>query len=522
MLRRLVLSLAIVPAALLAACGSSGSGGDADPATVAPRGVPFYLEVTLRPEGATRDDALAAAAKVLHTDDPEGRIRSLIGQAFASGDTKVDFAKDIEPWLGSRAGMWFTMPARSGAGPGGAAAVAVTDADLAREKVDELAKRNGEKLASRSSGGHDYEVSSDGTAVAVEGDWVLIGTEGEVRRGLATLDGDGLTSEDRYRKAIEPLPSDRLAHYFLDLKSMVDAALRADPQTSEQLGMFQGAVTSALAGSPQAGAFTADGDRLALETVMRGDGGVGAKLYALTGLAASPLLTEFPGDAWGALAVPKVGESLRTVFNQLGGAFGGAAAAQQLRRDYGIDLEQDVFSWIGDAGAFVRGTRVDGVDGALVIQATDEAKATSAFGKLVGLLRTKGGLDPRPAKVAGADAAFSVAMPDAPKPLVLARGNGRVVAGFGADAAAGGLSAPSALGDSDTYAQASDALGGKIDPAVLASLPQILALVESSGATASDPDYAKAKPYLDAFGVIAAGSEREGDTLRSRLAVGLK
>jgi hypothetical protein len=522
MLRRFALSLAIPLAALLAGCGSSASKGDADPAAVAPRGVPFYLEVTLRPEGATRDGALAAAAKVLRTDDPVGRIRALIQEAIASGDAKADFAKDIEPWLGSRAGLWFTMPARSGVDPGVGVAVAVTDADQARAKVDELAERNGEKLAPRTSGGHDYEVSPDGTAVAVAGDWAILGSEGEVKRGLATLDGDGLASEDRYRTAIEPLPSDRLAHYFLDLKSLIDAALRADPETSGQLGMFQGVFTSAFAGSPQAGAFTADGDRLALETVMRGDSGLAARLYSLSGLAASPLLAELPSDAWGALAVPKVGESLRTVYSRLAGAFGGAAASQRLRRDYGIDLEQDVFGWIGDTGAFVRGTRVDGVDGALVIEATDEAKATTAFGKLVGLLRTNGGLAPRPSRVAGADAAFSVNLPDAPKPLVLARGNGRVVAGLGTDAAAAGLSAPSKLGDSDTYAQGKDALGGKLDPAVVLSLPQILALAESSGATASDRAYAQAKPYLDAFGVLASGSAKEGDTLRSRFAVGLK
>jgi hypothetical protein len=522
MLRRLVLSLAIPLVALLAACGGSGSGGDTDPASVAPRGVPFYLEVTLRPEGGTREDALAAAGKVLRTGDPSARIRSLLQQAIASGDVKADFAKDIEPWLGSRAGMWFTMPARSGADPGLGVAVAVTDADQARAKIDELAKRNGETLAPRTSGDHDYEVSSDGTAVAVEGDWAILGTEGEVRRGLAALDGDGLASEARYRKTIEPLESDRLAHYFLDIKALIDAALRADPKASGQLGIFQGVFTSAFAGPPQAGAFTADGDRLALETVMRGESGLAAKLYSLSGLAASPLLAELPGDAWGALAVPKLGESLRTVYHQLAGAFGGAAATQQLRRDYGIDLEQDVFSWIGDTGAFVRGTRADDVDGALVIEATDEAKATTAFGKVVGLLRTKGGLDPRPAKVAGADAAFSVAVPDAPKPLVLARGNGRVVVGYGPGAAAAGLSARSTLGDSATYAQASDALDGKADPAVVLSLPQILALAESSPGTASDPDYAKAKPYLDAFGVIASGSAKDGDTLRSRFAVGLK
>jgi hypothetical protein len=46
---------------VLSACGASGSGNGADPAAAVPRGVPFYLEVTVRPEGVTREDALAAA-----------------------------------------------------------------------------------------------------------------------------------------------------------------------------------------------------------------------------------------------------------------------------------------------------------------------------------------------------------------------------------------------------------------------------------------------------------------------------
>ena len=522
MLRRTVLlSLALVATALLSACGAGGgSGAGADPAAAVPKGVPFYAEVVLRPQGGVRDDALAAAGKVLHTSDPAAKIRTLIQEAISSDGAKVDFAKDVDPWLGERAGVWFSMPARAGGEPGGAVAVAVKDADLAQAKIDELAKRNGEKLTPRSSGSHSYEVSSDGTAVAVEGDYAFVGTEGEVKRGLATLDGDGLAEEDRYVNAVKPLTSDRLAHSFLDLKTLFDAAIRSDPSAASQLGPFRGALTTLMAGGPQVTSFSATGDRLTLETVMK-SGGIAGQLGALIGVEASPLLGELPGDAWGAVAVPKLGPSLRTLWTGLAGVIGGPAAAQQLRQQYGIDLEQDVFSWIGDTGVFARGTTPDTVEGALVISATDEAKATTAFGKIVGLARTRGGLDPQPVRLDGADAAFSMDLPDAPKPLVLARGNGRVVAGYGAAAAAAGLSAANTLRDSEAMGLGKDALDGTAEPAMLAAVAPVLGLIEASGAS-GDPDWEKAKPYLQAFDVLTGGSKQDGDTVRSRLVAGLK
>ena len=69
----------------------------------------------------------------------------------------------------------------------------------------------------------------------------------------------------------------------------------------------------------------------------------------------SELLGEMPGDAWGALALPKVGESAQSLFSSFAGAIGGAALNEQVKQSTGLDLEHDVFSWLGDVGVFVRG-----------------------------------------------------------------------------------------------------------------------------------------------------------------------
>src|SRR5829696_2431111 len=76
MLRAAATTLTCAALALTgAACGQSASGGDDDPATLVPADAPVYVEGSVRPEEALRGDALAAAGKILRTDDPAGELR---------------------------------------------------------------------------------------------------------------------------------------------------------------------------------------------------------------------------------------------------------------------------------------------------------------------------------------------------------------------------------------------------------------------------------------------------------------
>jgi hypothetical protein len=49
---------------------------------------------------------------------------------------------------------------------------------------------------------------------------------------------------------------------------------------------------------------------------------------------------------------------------------------------------------------------------------------------------------------------------------------------------------------------------------------QVVSLVGSAGIAGEE--WVKAKPYLDAFTVIAGGGEIDGDRLRSRLGIALR
>jgi hypothetical protein len=518
MLRAATLAALSLLAALFVACGSGSADGDADPASAVPANAMLYAEVAIQPDGQLKDDALDAAGKVLATDDPEGKLREFLDRAMAEAeDTNLDYDKDIKPWLGERGALWVGQRVDEDGDPGAAAVIAVTDTEAAMEA---MRKADGKKTTKRSYKGVDYEVDTDGEAAGTVDDFLLVGAEPEVKASIDAQKGDGLADSDRYKQSLDQLEDERLAHFFLDVKSFFNLAMKSSSGTDAQELEQLKTIFPFDKVPPVVGSFSANGDRLALDFAVKGDSlkNLGA-LSQTYGGGTSPLLKEMPGDSWGALAAAKYGQSLKSMFDQMAGAFGGAAARRQLKNQLGIDLDQDVLSWIGDVGFFIRGDTIASLDGAAVIQVTDEGKAAKGFGKLVGLLQSAGGVQAKPTKVDGAEAAFAVDDPELPKPLILARSAERVVVSYGAEAARDAFTPASKLGDSDLYGEAKDSLGG-IEPSVLLAMPNVIKLVESSGS--ADAEFDKARPYLDAYDLIAYGLEGDEDEGHLRIVAGLK
>jgi hypothetical protein len=515
MLRAVALAASLVLIALLAgACGGGAASGEADPATAVPANAPFFAEFTVRPEGGLRDDALAATGKVLATPDPEARIRELVDQAFAESDTKLSYERDVAPWLGETAAVW------AGAGEefAGVVLLSATDTEEAQSAIDDAIERGGERTTDRSHGGVDYRVDGNGSAIGIVGDFAALGTEPELKRTIDALEGSSLAEADRYRGAIGELEEERLAHFYADLKALFELAAREDPATAQGMEQLRQLIPLDRL-PPLAGAFMANGERLALDmTIELGDDETLRKLGGLAGGAGTPLLAELPAGTWLAQGYPKLGETLRVLFGEAAGAFGGAIAKQQIQRELGLDLDRDILSWIGDAAVFVRGESVADADGGVVIEVTDEGRAADAFGKIVGALRARGQVAAEPVEIEGADAAFAIRVPGTPKPIVLARGSGKVVGAYGEAAAAEALAPDATLGDEEIYADAEEILGA--EPGLLVSMPAILSLVESAGE--ADAEFERARPYLEAYTVIATGGTTEGDRARARVAAGLK
>ena len=517
MLRAASLAAVSLLATVVVACGGGAAAGEADPARAVPADAWAYVEATVRPDGKVEEDALDAVGKVLATDDPEGKIRELLDKSLADSDgANLDFDRDIKPWLGDRIGVWIGDQFEPDGDPGAGVVVAVTDPDAAIAAFRKGAKANGDRLTRRSYNGVDYEVTRDGYAVVTVDDFLLAGTEAEVKRSIDVQKGDSLAESDRYRSGVDKLTDERLAHFYMDLRRLFELVAQQQPDNPD-MQQFRALVPFDKL-PPVFGSFAANGDRLSLDVTATTKelGNLGA--LGTWGGGATPLMQELPGDSWAAFGSAKYGQSLKASFDTYAGAFGGAAIRQQLRSQFGIDLEEDLLSWIGDVAAFVRGDTIASLDGGLVIQVTDQAKAEKGFAKLVGLLQSAGGVGAKPVTIPGARNAFEVRDASIPKPIVMARSDERVVVSYGVDAAKAALNPDSKLGDADVYHQAEDKLD--MDPAFVMSVPAVLSLVDSAGE--ADADFQRARPYLEPYDVIAYGAESQGGGGRFRLVAGLK
>ena len=232
---RAVLLALISLALLVAGCGGSSASGGDDPASAVPAGAAFYLEGTVRPEGDLRDDALAAAGKVLRTDDPQAKIDELVAKAFAeSEDPKVDYKKDIAPWLGEKVALWGAVPANAEEDFRGALVATVEDEDEAQSALDRSIEGSDETFRKRTYKDVDYQASTDSAVGLVEG-FAVFGTEPEFKKTVDAVKGDGLESDKRFQKALDGLEDDRLGTFYVDAKSLYDAAIRQDPEAAQQL-----------------------------------------------------------------------------------------------------------------------------------------------------------------------------------------------------------------------------------------------------------------------------------------------
>lgn len=508
-LHRLLLLLCGLVAA---GCGSSSSssGGGADPASAVPKGTLVYVEASVRPEGEEGDDARALVEKFL----PSGTtLESLLDEEIKSDpDSKIEsYEKDIKPWLGERIGIGVTDLGADE--PSFIAAVQTTD----RNKAVAAFKRDAKERGSYED--HDL-LQDDDTWAAVGDDLIVFAeTEADVKKGVDASGDSGLDEAKAFEEAVDELPDERLGMAYVDLQG-ARALLDKEPDVGAQ----EKAILNSLLGDkklePLTMALTAEPDSATIETRVAGGSLARLSSLGLLGGTSTDLVADAPADAFAAYGVADVGPQLKSVVQTVLGGLGGAAITGQLEAQTGINLDRDVFSWMGDVAVHARGTTMDDLNGALTISVTDKAAARAAIPKLVAAAR-KDGAPVRGASVDGADQAFSVAAPGAPGPVVLAQGGDRVVLAFGEEAAAEALNPTGdTLGDSGRYDEAKEAIDG-IAPTLLLSVPEVLTLAESSGAT-DDPDYTEAKPYLEKLDLVTTGTKKDDDELRSLFTVTTK
>jgi hypothetical protein len=510
----LTLVLALV-AAVTAGCGSSssGSGGNADPAAAVPAAAPIYVEATVHPDGKLGADVTAVLKKVMRTDDPAGKLKGLIDKSGKRDGVTYD--KDIAPWLGDRVGVAVT--ALSGSNPAYVVIAGSKDDGKARAAL----KKGRTAAIKRTYKGVDYSYDpKEQTASAVFGGRALFGTETGVRSAIDATKGQSLADANSLRAAREKVASERAGFAYFDVQGLLrlfqQSAGGRDPQIGAALQAIGGQLPKTIAA-----ALEADPDLIRVDAVS-----IGTPRSASSGKSGADAVGQLPGDAFAAAGFADLGATFERSLKSIGGSgLGGVgveALMRQFRQQTGLDLRQDLLSWMGDAGIYVSGDTAAALHGALVVRSTDPARTRKALGALQRLARTMAKTARvRSLSAAGVDRGFSIQQSGSPRIDVALAGDRFVVAVGGDKALRDAIKPATTLASAPAFTAAGDKLGNGIKPAFFLDMTKVTALIGAKAG--SDPSYAKAKPYLDAFAALVGGAKDEGEGVtRARFAITLK
>ncbi len=513
--RSLVLALlCALIAAIAAGCGSSssGSGGDNDPAALVPATAPVYAEATLRPDGKVGADLDAALKKILRTADPGALIQKAIDDSGKSDGTT--YKKDIEPWLGERAGVAVT--AIHGNDADYVVVVNSTDDGKAKQAL----KDTKGDIVDRSYNGVDYRFDrKDNTAAGVFGHSVVVGTEPGFKSAVDASKGESLSESNGLRAVRSKVAEERVGLLYLD----VDGVLRAVSQSAgsqPEVGALLQSLSSAVPKTVGA-ALQAQPDAIKVDAVS-----LGTPKSASSGASGADMVASLPSDSWLALGFGKSGQALEGVLDGIGKAGGISgvgvnALLSQFQQQTGLDLRKDVLSWMGDAGIFVTGKGLPDLGGGLVVKTSDPAKTKRVIAVLRRLAAQQGGGSVKSLSAQGVDDGFTLQPTDGPRIDVALAGDRFVVAVGAAGTLKEAISSSQPLSSAPAFTDAAGRLGDGLRPSFYLDFQQVVSLIESS--VGNDAGYQKAKPYLETFGAVVAGAKDEGDGVtRARFVVTLK
>jgi hypothetical protein len=503
-MRKLLATVALltVPALAAAGCGNSDEAASGASELV-PGGALVYAEADLKPEGDQKRAIDSILAKFPGGGQAGDKLKELVEKGLRESNPSLSFKKDIEPWLGDEAAFFVSQFGLSGGQGALGLLVATDDEDAA---LDTLKKTATGEVTQKSYRDVDYlmDESQDLNAAAAFDGFLVIGTEAGVKAAIdASKDGSKLSDDDRYKDALDKAADDRLGLLYLNMPELKKQA--------EQSGA--GALPDSfkrLFNEPAVSTVDVDDDGVVIESTVTDELG---RAFGFLG-PGSDLVSELPADSWAAFAQRDLGKLLDLFADSFGAAAGGRdAIEQQFKAATGLDLQKDVLDWMGDFAVFVRGTSVSHLDGALVIETKDEAASGRFIDALERLARTQvagPGDTVAPLRAPGGGEGFTLSSTDVPKPIHVFQRNSRVVFAYGDAAAKDGAEASDKLADSPDFSAARDSLGGGYNVSFYVLTQPIWDLVESTD-SANDPDWQKAKPYLEPLKALVGGTSGEGD-----------
>jgi hypothetical protein len=516
---RLVLSalLATLVALLATGCGGSddSSGGDSEAATLAPATAPVFIDFTIHPEGATKTNIEELAKKLAGIDDLGDLIVTELENSASEEGEEFDFEKEVEPWLGERAGL-FLQEYEEEDFEGYGAAIQTEDEDAAREFVDKQIEADDETAEDGSYEGVDFKVQEDETTIGVFDGFVVFAENEAIFKSMVdAAEGENLASEEAFTSAMGDVPDESAADVFVDIGGLIEEAgneIDSDTQAFlDSVGIEPREATAVASLVPNSDNVEIDlASNLSGENPPAGD--------------ASELLSSLPGTSVGAIAADEFGKRFSEGIDKIDKeGIPGEVPPNQLKKTLkqaGVDLDAIAGS-IGDIGIYVTGNSEKTLAGALVMEAEDETQATNTVSN-IGLFLRKAGV-PGVTKISeGGATGFSIRSPELGRqPVVVAAKGDRLVIGYGlASALSAFEESNKTLADNPAFQEAESALGGTpitafVDGASALNLAQAMV-------PAGEEEFEEAEQYLSKIDYIAAGSEASGDLATAKLIVGVK
>lgn len=511
--------LALAASVFAIGCGGgSDAAAGSDLAQLAPPDAPFYAEATIDPsdDQASAIDSLTGRFGI----DPGAQIIAALDSSLSTDGADLSYTADIQPWLGEHAAIFvpsFETDA-SNSLKDYAALVDVTDAGAANDFITKATEASKDKTEQRTYNGTSYTFdTTDSTAVGIVDDRALVaGSEPAFKVAVDAAGGESLAGSDEYTSHLDPLPDDALATAFFEPGQLISAGIATGDVNAADLRMVKPLLGGLLA-KPVGAALTVQSDSASIDVASTLDSDASTSTE-------SALLENLPGDAWLAAALPDLGPTLERTFDQVtnSGLPGGRHLESEVRRMTGLDLSQDVFSWLGDAAGFISGTGSPGIKFGVVAQTTDTngpRKLLAAAERLI----ERTNPPPNTGPPDGADYGFSFGLPSAGGGAEAGVIDDMLVGVFGASADQV-LHPETTLGDDASYTAARSALGDGMAPALFIDLPEAIKVAEI-GAADNPPgqgvDYQALAPYVGDLGSLIVGSSHNDGLLVTRTTVTL-
>ncbi|MEV7006031.1 DUF3352 domain-containing protein [Streptosporangium sp. NPDC051022] len=385
--------IAVIAALVVALVGGGGafavsllSGGGAQPHDVLPGDAFGYVRLDLDPAANQKIALFTIARKFTVTkssftgDDPRKSLFDLIKQDSGNLD-KVNYAADVEPWLGDRIGLAALPPAKSGGDPGIVVAVQVTDETKAKAGIAKLMDGQKHGIAFR------------------EGYALLTATQAEADRAAAAAP---LSQNTDFSDDLSALGETGVLSFWMNAGKVAALAPQLATQNPEALAQIKNLRVAA--------ALRFDGDYVELAGVSRGAQNLDLGQPEVSKIGVLPVSTA------AAVSISGLGDVIGKQWSQLlksaevSGAGSFQQFADQLQQKYGLALPADLTTLLGKNLTLALDARgLDGGEpkfGARIT--TDPAKAQDVVGKIEKFLADSGTTVPQLAKVPG-DGTFVLA-----------------------------------------------------------------------------------------------------------------